>query len=747
MGNASANAYRTQNKNENMAVIKGTDANRCPTCGLSKDPDTADFVHTRIGLDEAPEPLLCKCKPANETINAIMKRIQDIDRFSITRASMKMNSIPKPDLNVAFVRSMSRNPSVESEARLNAVMSKSLFGSMSRGMFGQTNAVEVREMGCSWWTGPFSNKISKLRVRSNGESVAKVVLSVCEIMPGIKFAISYEYGFSGTIMRPEYSTKMTQFTTKFLIEGVNVILNSRRYECEDTITYASEVEFENGIMCLDIKRVLNVLIGVIGSEAKLSRHIDAMFMSEVLRADHDVVDVTSLEAHRGTVTHKVNGMKVYVFSYKNGYVITFADRDLTIYSYSIEIDGSMLYGITNRPDVMVAELMTDGLLVYIDTLALNGNVIQKPREHMKRPMTKFAQPAMYVRRSWDSIKDVPKNLMMNVDSDGFVCVTRSRTLRMKEPTIDLLYTNGNLYANEAGKRVLITHGHELMDESRIYELDVIPSTDQGLITLRNPRRRMVKRSPNNTDIIRRAFASATRSELTSTILYDITSMSFKMRERVYEMAQTHASMNRRVIVIFGAGRFQEVNQMRLESFSYIAIDPEIDVTVLTKRSKRIRVVEFDERTSLEKQIITISNKPGSVLYYRGRSEKFMMMTNAISSLSSLMIPVVFPFSISYHITIANLFLSSGVTAYGCGFVHDNMPSKGVGIKPVTMCVERNKSGIPVVRTVFGKSTYVEPILLLNSVKNLHPVKSVMSDVWSDVDASTIEIMNRAVIMC
>ena len=72
----------------------------------------------------------------------------------------------------------------------------------------------------------------------------------------------------------------------------------------------------------------------------------------------------------------------------------------------------------------------------------------------------------------------------------------------------------------------------------------------------------------------------------------------------------------------------------------------------------------------------------------------------------------------------------------------------VGTKPITMrrvpaCGTRREHVV----SVFGKSTYVEPVLSVKSVKGLKALKSVMPDVWTIVDATTMPIMSRAVIMC
>ena len=54
---------------------------------------------------------------------------------------------------------------------------------------------------------------------------------------------------------------------------------------------------------------------------------------------------------------------------------------------------------------------------------------------------------------------------------------------------------------------------------------------------------------------------------------------------------------------------------------------------------------------------------------------------------------------------------SGVCVFGCGFVHDKMRLLGIGRPPVTMNVIKNNVSPSLVRAVFGKATYVRPILL------------------------------------
>lgn len=100
---------------------------------------------------------------------------------------------------------------------------------------------------------------------------------------------------------------------------------------------------------------------------------------------------------------------------------------------------------------------------------------------------------------------------------------------------------------------------------------------------------------------------------TNTTLLDITSMSFSMRERVYEMAQARAVRDRRVIVAFGVGRFQEWKQMKREGFSYIAIDPKLDSTDVIRRWKGLKLRDYDFKRNFNTQMLAISKQPGTIL--------------------------------------------------------------------------------------------------------------------------------------
>lgn len=73
---------------------------------------------------------------------------------------------------------------------------------------------------------------------------------------------------------------------------------------------------------------------------------------------------------------------------------------------------------------------------------------------------------------------------------------------------------------------------------------------------------LIKTNPKNIDIIRRELTSVITYTSISTILHNVTIMPFKIIRRVYGMAPINAPIGRHTIISLGAGRFQEINEMK-----------------------------------------------------------------------------------------------------------------------------------------------------------------------------------------
>lgn len=259
--------------------------NACPTCGESKTVDGARFEHVRLGLDEPPEPIICKCKDPNEVVYGIRTRIADAFRVINLERSRTMDEIPHPDINAVKVTSVNTNPSTEIELRLNPTMSESMYIYMNAVMFGPVVSVEIEEIGCSWWVGAPINKNAKVRVRSNKEKVLKVPMQVYQVAPGIKLAISHEYDFTGKILRPDYYVEMEEMRTCHIVGDISMTLISRRYVVEGTSSYAAEVEISNEITHMDLRRIMSWVTNLIGSTRMMANEIDNEYMSSVRSAD------------------------------------------------------------------------------------------------------------------------------------------------------------------------------------------------------------------------------------------------------------------------------------------------------------------------------------------------------------------------------------------------------------------------------------------------------------------------------
>lgn len=136
--------------------------------------------------------------------------------------------------------------------------------------------------------------------------------------------------------------------------------------------------------------------------------------------------------------------------------------------------------------------------------------------------------------------------------------------------------------------------------------------------------------PNSLDVVRRAVASAIKDLTTNTVLLDFVSMFFTMRERVYAMTQSRAPNNRKVIVTFDVGRFQEWRQMMSDGFSYVAVDPDISVEGLSKRAKRTSILPYDCSSSFSSQVISISKRQSAVLWTRCKFARVMAQDIYIS---------------------------------------------------------------------------------------------------------------------
>lgn len=154
----------------------------------------------------------------------------------------------------------------------------------------------------------------------------------------------------------------------------------------------------------------------------------------------------------------------------------------------------------------MAELIKDASLVFIDTLAVNGSTVPLSRKYSKVPATVTSMPVMTIRKSWNTLRDVPTHPIITMDSDGLVCGCDFRTVRLKAPIVDLLYNNGRVHIKDGLSLTIVSDvGLHMMVENTVYVFTVTKSTGPYTVILSNPAGRLIKKRPTTSRLPRERF--------------------------------------------------------------------------------------------------------------------------------------------------------------------------------------------------------------------------------------------------
>jgi len=74
-------------------------------------------------------------------------------------------------------------------------------------------------------------------------------------------------------------------------------------------------------------------------------------------------------------------------------------------------------------------------------------------------------------------------------SDRIRFINKFKTLRLKQPTVDLMYTDKKLNAINAGVLDPVPDVDANMEQEMIHEMDVAENAETSTITLKGPRER------------------------------------------------------------------------------------------------------------------------------------------------------------------------------------------------------------------------------------------------------------------
>lgn len=149
----------------------------------------------------------------------------------------------------------------------------------------------------------------------------------------------------------------------------------------------------------------------------------------------------------------------------------------------------------------------------------------------------------------------------------------------------------------------------------------------------------------------------------------------------------------------------------------MTIEPRIDRSILTRRTKRLTVIPYDFRVPFGTRIITVSKRTYTILWVKCTSEDFIdkVMPSRLIAMSSIL--VVFRFSLSYHVSRIDCTRVDSVYTVGSGFVRDSMPGHDVVISRVLTGHSR------------GPDSKIEPYLRRSSVGCFVLAKDDTLNIW------------------
>ena len=146
-------------------------------------------------------------------------------------------------------------------------LSRTMCEKVGEGLCAKCSQDKLREIGCSWWIGPYASSNAKVRKRSNGERTS----------------------------------------------------------------YAAETEMDARVITSRVRSFLCLSVGTVGSTASMKGQIDPDFIPAVRSSDRIVVDVPDLSRYKVMYMAETDGVKVCAFGCDFGYIMCITDPSLTVF--------------------------------------------------------------------------------------------------------------------------------------------------------------------------------------------------------------------------------------------------------------------------------------------------------------------------------------------------------------------------------------------------------------------------------
>lgn len=720
-----------------MPVLELADVSadlECSLCGRSK---AGRRVYRSLGADEAFLIEKCECPSLlviSSWIDESFMLASDVCPPSGEPASASSESVCLSEADhVRVSASNCDKVSTEVELRLAGRLSRLLFASSS-----SWESVTWTELGKPCMMDIDSRHISgRLRQRSHeGDAEAKATLVSVQICPGVLYCESIEAKVSAGKSGGRVCSSSQSYRVRVVERTKQLgdwLCRARLYHPDNQ--FSCEFEWRPSDGCNSSTPADDDILGVIGllhtycacprSMTQVLRRSVTDLLRQVARPTRDV---RKPPASDNVYRVKIDGEHTWLI---DGGCLWYSCRNnsaLTVTGFHVK---SYVARLCEVPDVIRAEQLTDGRLVFIDVLAANGSVVPVTNAHDSSMSLLFRSirepPSLIIREDFSTITEAQlSRLTCGLPSDGIIVIDKasSLTFRIKQPTVDLMADNGWLVSRPAsrlGGRVNQPSMHKFfpaesgMINGRIYECKLaLDST--GCAMIESFSQRCDKEVPNFYEIVRDCLAilSSTDSEDLS-LTSRVSNFSFVIRDAVYQSALNSRCRGKLVIDI-GSGRLQSASIFSMHSDdAFFMCDPQLVIPRSRQDVQFYDVTNSDAGQLLECLTLMQRGKIKRVLY-RKSAEELFSNAEVYDYVRVQRVPLVYSFSLSHLVPLYRRLFSDGFSQIGCCYVYDKADQDGT-----VFCLSGAKMSLAAgdgrlgVMKLPGKEPIVEPAVTLSDV--------------------------------
>jgi len=342
---------------------------------------------------------------------------------------------------------------------------------------------------------------------------------------------------------------------------------------------------------------------------------------------------------------KADGETVWVISSHSMWYVCRVDPTLQVVSWQPFPDIVLE---SSKTTIIRAELIIDGLLVYIDTLAVDW-VANTPVRHYVPPVIELSKipwrPRLISRSDYSALEGAEASrASLDIATDGLLAIERSTssTYRIKLPTADLICCGPYLHSTPTtrGLRFKSSWG---MIKGRVYECAL--TTREGQTTVESFFPRPDKSKGNRpevvSDAVHRALGTLSDEKVVNR---KVVQASFVVREYLYEQA-SNLKTTGSLVVDVGSGRLQSMQAMKRSNCTYLLCDPELSMGLLGANTMPMDVTLMDG-ASIANVMKQLTKGRTRVAAYRGTIEELISHPEVLDYIRTWSVPMVYSFSLS-----------------------------------------------------------------------------------------------------